>query len=125
MHEFSIARSMLGIAERTAREHGGRRVETIRIRVGILRAVVPETLAFALEVLGRGTLAEGAAVQIEEVSARAACPACGGRFELDEFTLQCPRCGGLGLRVEGGEELRLESIDVRDGPDTPQAEGGG
>lgn len=115
MHEFSLARAMLATVEEAARAHGARRVETVRLRIGILRAVVPDALRFAFQVLGEGTVAHGAAIEIEDVPAQGACRACGGRFALREFALECPGCGALALDVEGGDILQVESIDVTDG----------
>ncbi|MBN1419090.1 MAG: hydrogenase maturation nickel metallochaperone HypA [Planctomycetes bacterium] len=114
MHEFSLARAMLATVEETARAHGARRVETIRLRIGILRAVVPDALRFAFEALGEGTIAAGAAIEIEEVPAHAACRACGGRFDLKEFAIECPGCGALALEIDGGDVLQIDSIEIDD-----------
>ena len=119
MHEFSLARACLAAVEEAARAEGARRVRAIRLRVGILRAVVPDALRFAFEVLGRGTAAEGAAIEIELVPARGSCRACGGTFSLREFAIECPGCGALALDLDGGDLLQVDSIDVDDETEGP------
>ena len=57
MHELSIADAIVRIACAHA---GGRRIETVEVKVGHLRQVVPDSLAFAFTLVAEGTDAEGA-----------------------------------------------------------------
>lgn len=114
MHELSLSRALLASALRHAR---GRRVLRVDVTVGALRQVVPDNLAFYFEVVARGTPCEGATLVTALLPARLACP-CGHEWELASPSFRCPRCGGTETRVLGGEELRLESIEVDD--DEPQ-----
>lgn len=113
MHEVSIAADLLATVERVAREHGGRRVRRVDVVVGDLAGVDADALAFAFEVVGRGTLAEGASVVVARAPLTVACDACGHAGEGDRDALGCPACGGP-ARVTGGRDLRLASIDVDD-----------
>ena len=102
MHELSLASAIIDTAERHA---AGRPVSVISLRVGALRQVVPESLELYVEIVGRGTLCEGARLEIELVPARLAC--CGAEWEPPSF--RCPQCGRGGEVVSGGEFL-VESI---------------
>ena len=53
MHELSISSAIVDTALRHA---GGRRVTSVALRVGALRQVVPESLKFYFEIVGRDTL---------------------------------------------------------------------
>ena len=76
MHEMALAQSMLEIVERTARDNGGGRVTLVRIEIGALSHVEPEALRFGFDVMTRGSLAEGARLDIRTTPARpGACPA--------------------------------------------------
>ena len=46
MHEMALATSVLQIVERTARQHGARRVSAVRLEIGRLSHVEPEALRF-------------------------------------------------------------------------------
>ena len=111
MHELSIATAVLDTAERHA---GGRRVTVVSMRVGRLRQVVPESLAFYFEIVARGTLCEGARLDQELVPARLRCRACAREWGIDEPDFRCPGCGGVDVEVAAGQELEVESIDVEE-----------
>ena len=74
MHELSIADAVVRIACAHA---DGRRIETVEIKIGHLRQVVPDSLAFAFTLVAEGTLAEGAELVMEEVPAAGICRVCG------------------------------------------------
>jgi len=82
MHELSIMESALDLALDQAQKAGATRVHVVRLRIGTLSGVVPEALQFAFEALTPGTLAEGAALDIENIPAKFWCSACArGRGE--------------------------------------------
>jgi hydrogenase nickel incorporation protein HypA/HybF len=108
MHELSICES---IARAVVDHAGGRRVRSVKLRVGALRQVVPDTLAFCWEVAARGPLLEGSVLDVELVPGEVACPDCGTRSTLTRFTLRCPDCGGS-VTVVAGDDLLVESIEV-------------
>ena len=111
MHELSLAQAIVDIAQRHAR---GRRITRVRVRAGYLRQVVPSALEFAFELLSAGTEAEGARLEIEEVPVRGRCRRCGTEAQLDQFPLQCPRCGELSVEVVAGEELLVDELECED-----------
>src|SRR6185437_8393479 len=76
MHELAIMDSALNLALDQAQKSGATRLHVIRLRIGSLSGVVPEALQFAFEPLAPGTLAEGAALDIENVPARFWCHGC-------------------------------------------------
>jgi hydrogenase nickel incorporation protein HypA/HybF len=104
VHELSLASAIVDTVERHAE---GRPVRAISLRVGALRQVVPESLEFYVEIVGRDTVCEGARLELEVVPALLAC--CGVEWEPPSF--RCPRCGGGG-KVVAGDEFMVESIDV-------------
>ncbi|HEY5461547.1 MAG TPA: hydrogenase maturation nickel metallochaperone HypA, partial [Deferrimonas sp.] len=77
MHELGVANEILDVALAEADRHAAKKVTSIRLRVGVLRAIEPENLSFLFEHLARGTLAEGAFLEIEEEPVRVECEACG------------------------------------------------
>jgi hydrogenase nickel incorporation protein HypA/HybF len=113
VHELSLAEAIVAIA----RDHAGaRRVVGVDVRVGHLRQVVPDALAFAFELVASGTSLDGAELRVEHVAARLACAGCDAVTEATGFPLRCASCGSADVDVVAGDELYVESIEVEDEP---------
>jgi hydrogenase nickel incorporation protein HypA/HybF len=113
MHELGVAGEILDVALTEANRHAAKKVASIRLRVGVLRAIEPENLSFLFEHLARGTPAEGARLEIIEEPIRVECPAC-GLSEARAFTCECPSCHGPDVSVTGGDSLSILSLDIED-----------
>jgi hydrogenase nickel incorporation protein HypA/HybF len=113
MHELSIAQSIAALALRHA---DGRRVEKVELRVGHLRQVVPDALAFAWELVTPETPLAGSELQITEVPAKTACRACSAESEQRGFPLACGECGSLDVAVIAGEELLVDALQLQEEP---------
>jgi hydrogenase nickel incorporation protein HypA/HybF len=111
MHEFSIASGIMDIVAKTADENGISHVAKVKIKVGELRSVFPESLLFAFKVCSEGTVADGGVLEIEEVPTRCTCGSCGNEFRMEEFQFLCPSCGSADISIVSGEELLIESIE--------------
>jgi hydrogenase nickel incorporation protein HypA/HybF len=86
----------------------------VRLRLGELRQVVPDSLDFYFEHVARGTLCEGAILEHEVVRAHLGCTRCGASWDLEAVSFRCPHCGGADVAVESGDELEVESIEVEE-----------
>jgi hydrogenase nickel incorporation protein HypA/HybF len=111
MHELAIAEAIVAIASRHA---GGRRVTKVEVRVGSLRQVVPDALAFAFPLVAEGTRVEGAELELEEVPAAARCRGCAAEVTLDGFPLLCTTCGSPDLELLTGEGLLVDSLELKE-----------
>lgn len=113
MHELSLCRAIAGVV----RPHAdGRRVDVVRVRVGALRQVVPETLEFCWTLVREHEDMPGAELQLELVPAEVLCRSCGQRGAItSRFSVACPQCGSADVEVVAGEEFLVTSVDVSDG----------
>jgi hydrogenase nickel incorporation protein HypA/HybF len=112
MHEMSIAQSLVDIIqEEMARHHAGR-LESVRIHVGEMSAIVPDSLSFCFEVITAGTNMEGARLIMEVIPVEGKCRECGERFQVKDFVFICPSCGGTGVDAVSGQELSIVEIEV-------------
>ena len=109
MHELSVSAAVVDTAVRHA---AGRKVTHVHLRVGALRQVVPDSLAFYFEIVARDTLCEGAVLEQELIGARLRCESCKTEWEADAPAFRCPGCAGAAVTVVCGDELEVESIDV-------------
>ncbi|MEZ5994142.1 MAG: hydrogenase maturation nickel metallochaperone HypA [Hyphomonadaceae bacterium] len=112
MHEMSLCESIVEIAEGEARRQGLSTIKLVRIEVGALSHAEPAALAFCFEAVTRGTMAEGATLEILRPRGKAWCVDCRGEVEIAARFDPCPNCGGAGLYVTGGEELRVKDLEA-------------
>ena len=112
MHEIALAESILNIVEETARNQGAARVTELRLEIGELANVEIEALQFGLEVTLRGSLADGAQVEILTIPGQGQCLECGAIVWLPTLYDPCPQCGGYPVRPTGGQEMRVKDILV-------------
>lgn len=111
MHEMAIAESVLGIVEAGARRAGLRAVTAVRLEIGRLAAVEPDALRFCFGAVVKGSLAEGARLDITETPGLAWCMACSRSVAVASRTDECPACGSHQLQVSGGDEMRVKELE--------------
>ncbi|MDH6128306.1 hydrogenase maturation nickel metallochaperone HypA [Kitasatospora sp. GP82] len=117
MHEMSIALAVVEQVARAARSHGAEAVESVRLQVGELAGVVPESLEFCFELACADTVVAGARLLTEPVAARARCGGCGTEWPVGmPPDLCCPRCAGAETELLAGRELQILGVCWADGP---------
>lgn len=112
MHEVGLVMQAIELAEEAARPEGAVRIVRLHLRVGALSGVVPESMAFAFEVVSAGTLAEDASFEWEEVPVRCRCPSGCGEFEAEGAVYCCPSCGTAAWEIVAGRELDISAIEI-------------
>lgn len=123
MHEMSIALAVVGQVEDAALAAGATTVRTVRLQVGELAGVVPDSLQFCFELACAGTVLEGARLETEPVVARARCAPCGDRWPVGmPPDLCCPACGTPAAELLSGRELLIAGVRWDD-PPVPAAPG--
>lgn len=109
MHELSITQSVVEICEQNA---GGRRVLSVTLELGALSGCVPDAVEFCFEACIKGTLLEGAKLNIERVEPKGLCRGCKKEFPVSAYYDSCPSCGGFEVELLRGEELRVKELEV-------------
>jgi hydrogenase nickel incorporation protein HypA/HybF len=112
MHEVSLIESVVALVEAERRKQAFSRVRLVRLAVGVLGPVEPEALRFCFEPVTRGTIAEGARLEIDDVSGEGWCCGCRRTVPLRERFAPCPECGDTDVRMTAGGELRLSELEV-------------
>jgi len=65
VHELTLMAGIMRKVERVAQEEDARRVTGVRLRLGALAHISPEHLREHFDLAARGTVAEGARVDVE------------------------------------------------------------
>jgi hydrogenase nickel incorporation protein HypA/HybF len=112
MHEMSLVESIVQLIEDSAAKERFSSVKLVAVEIGRLSSVEPEALAFCFDAATRGSIADGARLEIHHVPGRAMCLQCGADVEIENLYDPCPKCGAFGLRVTGGTEMRVKELEV-------------
>ena len=108
MHEMAITQSVVdAVCEHAA----GRRVLSVKVEIGALCAVVPDSMRFCFDLATEGTVADGARLDLAIPPGAAHCRACGTHFAVVDPILLC-RCGSADVEVLAGRELKVLSMEV-------------
>lgn len=114
MHELSIAEQIVDIARDYASREDVTAVREIELEIGTLSGIEIDALTFAMDVVTKSTVLDGAKVTIIDVPAAARCEDCGEEFLLEDFYAPCTACGGFRNTPIRGQELRVKSLIVED-----------
>jgi hydrogenase nickel incorporation protein HypA/HybF len=113
MHELPVTQGILDVVLKAAQANGAARITAIHLVVGELSSIVDDSVQFYFDMLSRDTIAQGAHLHFTRRAASATCLDCRHVFEVHApLVAACPQCGRTRLRVEGGREFYVESIDV-------------
>ncbi len=112
MHELALSQGMIDVVCQQAIADGARRVRRVRIAIGALCSVEPNAIEFCFDAVSRGTLAEGAVLEIDRPPGRAHCLACDRVVTIAGRDQPCPLCRGHRWVLVGGEDLRVLELEV-------------
>ena len=112
MHEMSIAQSLIHILQEEMEKHGAKSLRSVRLSVGELTAIVPESLSFCFEIIVQGTPLEGARLLMDRIPLRGYCLQCDETFDIKDFVFVCPTCGDTAIETIEGQELSIVEMEV-------------
>ena len=112
MHELPITEQIIKIATEHGQKARASKIERIRLVVGERSGYFGESIQMFFDIIGKGTLCEGARLEIETIKPKLRCPSCGILFERRPMRFDCPVCGADGELTEIGREFYIDSIEV-------------
>ncbi|SPF79383.1 hydrogenase maturation nickel metallochaperone HypA [Pseudoprimorskyibacter insulae] len=112
MHEMSLCEGIRTVIEDSARANGFTKVRSIRVEIGKFAGVEKPALEFAFDVVMRGSVAEGARLEMIDLPGKALCYDCVEEVEIETRLSPCPKCGGGKLMPNGGDEMRIKDLEV-------------
>lgn len=117
VHELSIAQAIVDGVQETVDREKATRVLRVRLRIGQLSGVVPDSLRFCYDLVVAGTCMEASLLEIVELPLVIHCTSCRADRVLNCIQLfACPVCGTPSGDIRQGRELEIESIEI-DGPE--------
>ena len=112
MHEMALAEGILQLVEETAQRERAQRVKLVVLEIGQLSTVEPESLKFCFDAITRGSIANGAKLEIVDVPGAGWCMECADTVSMTELLSACPQCGSYQLQATGGTEMRVREIEI-------------
>jgi hydrogenase nickel incorporation protein HypA/HybF len=110
MHEVGLVE---GIVETVRARAGDRPVARVKVRIGTLHHASQGPMDQAFEMVGAGTVVDGATLELVQMPVTSTCLGCGQTGSAAEKEPICPACGATAMEYAGGDELILESIEYR------------
>jgi hydrogenase nickel incorporation protein HypA/HybF len=112
MHELSVAQSIVDIVEQYLPVGNGLPVKIVRLKIGAMAGVVPDSLVFCFTAITAGTKLEGAQLSIVHIPFCLRCKSCGTTSENEFGTVLCPQCGSSETTMVSGNELQVTEIEL-------------
>jgi len=112
MHEMSIAQSIIDIIKEEMHKNNVKTLRSVRLNIGQMSAIVPDSLSFCFEVITSGTELEGARLIMDIIPLRGYCQECKGEFEIEDYAFVCPSCESAEIKTIGGQDLSIVEMEV-------------
>ncbi len=112
MHEMSLNEGVLQVLQDHAKSQGFARVKTVWLEIGELSGVEIEAMRFGFDVVMKGSLADGAKLEIIRVPGQAWCMPCEKSVQVTQLFEACPDCGSYQLQVTGGDQMQIKELEV-------------
>ena len=124
MHELYIAECILkSVADSLPNDVPAEAVSEVRVEVGQLDAVVPDTLEFLFDAIKANYGMTCARLILEEIRVLCRCRDCAHEFGIELPIFLCPTCGGGNVEVLRGRGITLTAIHVNDESDNDENTG--
>jgi hydrogenase nickel incorporation protein HypA/HybF len=116
MHELPIVKSVLEAALRHAAGRKAEKIHSIVLVVGQMHDIVVELVDKFFRFAAKGTIAQGAVVEIELIPVICRCRACKENYVLhlhgSEEKMCCPVCGSVEADRLSGDEFMIREIKI-------------
>lgn len=112
MHELSIAQSILDIVNQHLPADKNTSVKSVKVRIGKLSNVLPDSLRFCFEAITKDSKFENTELLINFIPITIECKDCNKQTEISDYVFTCPACSSTNLQVVGGNDLNIEEIEI-------------
>jgi hydrogenase nickel incorporation protein HypA/HybF len=115
MHELQVTQSILDTILAYAQQNNVAKVLRIHLTVGALNDFQSEWIQRYFDYLSRGSLAEGAEIDVHIAEAAFLCLDCNWNFVVDIKRMdlvRCPNCDGENVHLERGREFFIRDMEV-------------
>jgi hydrogenase nickel incorporation protein HypA/HybF len=115
MHELPVTQSILDIALVHAKANSVSKILSIHLEIGELSDLENEWIQRYFDYLSKGTVAEGAKLEIKRMPVVMQCPVCSKSFAVnirEVREIHCPDCGSKSCSLLSGREYYIKDMEV-------------
>jgi hydrogenase nickel incorporation protein HypA/HybF len=112
MHELSVAQEILEIVKQYLPNPVPGSVKFVKLNIGRLSNILPESLSFCYEAITDKTPLDGSKLIINELPLLISCSNCEAEMEIEPPIFVCPTCGSSQIKIISGTELYIEEIEL-------------
>jgi hydrogenase nickel incorporation protein HypA/HybF len=112
MHELSIAQSILEIVNQHLPAGNSTQVKSVKVRVGKLSNILPDSLLFCFEAITKESDFEKTKLIIDIIPVTIECKDCNALTETNDYVFCCPSCNSTNINVIGGNDLNIKEIEI-------------
>jgi len=120
MHEMSIAGAIWNLA--LSHVPPDATLRFVHVKAGPMRGIEPQSMEWAWQALMADEGDEHIGLKLTTLPWRMRCAVCERQWEADELEERC-QCGCGQVRLVGGDELQLVSIEVDEAPRSARLQG--
>lgn len=113
MHEQNFTERIVEAMRLALEKYPDHRPRQMKVSVGAMLHLVPESVLWHFEQLIKGTPYEGMVLDLVEAPVLVACHACAQKGGVeDHHLLICKACGSNHVTILEGDAIRVESLDL-------------
>jgi len=112
LHEVSLLENVREILQEHALTQEFTQVKKITLEIGSLSCVEPEALRFGFSAVMKGSLAEGAELNLTQLEAQGQCASCQSMVIMQHHYDACSVCEHPFVTVVQGNEMRIKDLVV-------------
>lgn len=110
MHEMSIVKGIIKIAENEAKKAKVTSFSAIDLEIGTLAGIEFDALEFVWNIAVNNTVLEKATKNINIILAKAVCKNCKTEHTLEFIHDPCPKCESFQKNLIQGKELNIKTL---------------
>jgi len=111
MHELSIIEDIFKTLLQVAKDNKLTKISTVKLKIGKMRQVIPETLSAAFDSVSKKTIVENATLDVKYIPIKAHCNDCSQDSLVKDLHFFCPKCNSTNINIIEGKEIILDSVD--------------
>ena len=114
MHELSVAEEIISIANQYLPVGNNTGVLSVKVEIGKLSNILPDSLEFCYDALIGDTKLKGSKLIIEEIPVTVKCDDCGETNIIENINFQCKNCESSKVKLITGNELKVTELEIND-----------
>jgi len=113
MHEGHFTEQIVSSIIEELKKYPGRKPKQVRVKVGEVYHLVPESVLMHYELATKGTMLEGVALDLVEEPMEVLCNSCGKQGPVeDHHLLLCSTCHSRDVKPIAGNKVSIEAIEL-------------